>query len=1025
MRVALLSHSAPAGDAIGRQLAEKVAFFLDRGANVRVFVSSVLNLNPALKPFTHRYSPAEPSGPNWQYLQSADLVCVEYSQHDPLTALLPLLAGDRPRIIFDYHGVTPPNLGGMNHRDVLERGCRNRGLVWTADAAVVHSRFAGEELNEDSGYPRDRAHVVGLPVDTTWFTPGRPEDTLRSKLGIPANARLLLFVGRLAPNKRVPLLIEAVGRLGTHEPAVHAVIVGDCGGAYSPERDRCRERAARLGVADRLHFLGRVDEGQLRDAYRDADALVIPSVHEGFCIPVVEAMACGTPVVAARAAALPETIGDAGLTFNPDDGEDLARVLSRLLAPETRRPKPSARKIAVVTPRYGTGFVGGAETSLRTLANAMSSAGCDVEVFTLGLPEGSVVVDQLPVYRCAADPTNADRHAAAEGTLRLPGAANGDMVADFLDTAPRSSRLVRLIRERGPFDAIVVGPYLHGIARDVAAEFGDRVILVPCFHDEPFARLSALRARFDSVGGVLYHSPEERAFAEAALGFNHPNAHVVGTLINADAPGDASRGRRLVGTGRRYVLYCGRYCREKGLSELLSFARRYAKEHPERFTFSFAGAGDVAIPAADWARNCGLVGECERQDLMAGADALLLLSPNESLSLVCLEAQAQGTPIIVRAGNAVLEGHLSRGAGGVTVDGYEEFAAALDDLWADEEHWRDLGRDGREYVRRCFIDAAAFEAVWRGALEGLDQPLAERLLTNGLRRAMQFDRPAWRESFGRMVDHVLEAPRGPRRYLVDIAANAAGINAGVRQCEILLPVRLNNRGDLPMVAEGFGRAELVAAVHDGAGKLAGPEAVTALPRMLTPGRSLAAVARVMVPATAADYKVSVRLRRAGKEFRSSDVTETWIPMTVSDGSATEIPPLTPTDLGSSMRHAMAAHVLPSGYVDVSTGRFGRLKCWLKRKLLHNFQKAYVDVLSRQQSAFNGQVLAALAELHETQAAIAHAAAIQTPRSDLADEDDLRAELRRVRGANRRLRRRVARLEAFTSPNHSTTREAAA
>ena len=321
MRVALLSHSAAAGDAIGRQIAEKVAFFADRGADVGVFVTSDRNLHPALAPYAHRFAPAEPHGPCWTYLTSTDLVLVEYSQHDPLFDLLPLLAGGRPRIVFDYHGVTPPNLGGANHRDALERGCRLRGLVWTADAAIVHSRFARNELIGDTRFPADRTRTVGYPIDTAWFSPGPSEQSLRSTLRLPADARILLFVGRLAPNKRVPVLVEALGRL--RDAAVHVVIVGDGDDVYGAERERCRERAARLGVSDRVHFLGQVDERQLRDAYRDADALVIPSVHEGFCLPVIEALASGIPVIAARAAALPETVGDSGLTFTADDPEDL------------------------------------------------------------------------------------------------------------------------------------------------------------------------------------------------------------------------------------------------------------------------------------------------------------------------------------------------------------------------------------------------------------------------------------------------------------------------------------------------------------------------------------------------------------------------------------------------------------------------------------------------------------------------------------------------------------------------------
>src|SRR5689334_2307150 len=81
MRVALLSHNAPAGDAIGRQLAEKVAFFADRGADVRLYVESDARLHAGLRAYTRRFPAAGPDGPDWQFLASADLVVVEYSRH--------------------------------------------------------------------------------------------------------------------------------------------------------------------------------------------------------------------------------------------------------------------------------------------------------------------------------------------------------------------------------------------------------------------------------------------------------------------------------------------------------------------------------------------------------------------------------------------------------------------------------------------------------------------------------------------------------------------------------------------------------------------------------------------------------------------------------------------------------------------------------------------------------------------------------------------------------------------------------
>src|SRR5207248_6724789 len=169
-------------------------------------------------------------------------------------------------------------------------------------------------------------------------------------------------------------------------------------------------------LADRVHFMGQVSDDQLRDAYRSADLLVIPSRHEGFCIPVIEAMACGLPVLAARAGALPETVGGAGLTFTADDAVDLARQVRRVLGHRTdketsRQGVGETSSVAIVSPRYGTDFVGGAETSLRTIATVLHEAGHRVEIFTTcarsnrhnHLPEGTTRTQGIAVHRYRMD----------------------------------------------------------------------------------------------------------------------------------------------------------------------------------------------------------------------------------------------------------------------------------------------------------------------------------------------------------------------------------------------------------------------------------------------------------------------------------------------------------------------------------------------------------------------------------------------------------------------------------------------
>jgi glycosyltransferase involved in cell wall biosynthesis len=355
VRVALLTHNAPAGDAIGNQVAEKLTFFLDRGADVRVFVEADRRLHPTVRPYCRVIPEPETEGAGWKFLSEADLIIVDYAQYYHLLELLPLLAAGvfreaatslfRPRILFDYHGVTPPGLWENHNREALEKGSRQRGLVWCADAALAHSRFAWQELSGQTDFPAERVYRLEYPVDTTHFTPGRPRRGLRDKLRLPQDASMLLFVGRVAPNKRLSALIEALAHLQDVTPQIHGAIIGDISDVYQEEAQRCRRRAAQLGLIDRVHFLGQVREDQLLDAYRSADVFVMPSVHEGFCIPVIEAMACGLPVVAACATALPETVADAGLTFIPDHPGDLARQVRRVLGEQPNeqtsgRPNP-------------------------------------------------------------------------------------------------------------------------------------------------------------------------------------------------------------------------------------------------------------------------------------------------------------------------------------------------------------------------------------------------------------------------------------------------------------------------------------------------------------------------------------------------------------------------------------------------------------------------------------------------------------------------------------------------------------
>jgi glycosyltransferase involved in cell wall biosynthesis len=1004
LRAAILTHNAQAGDAVGNQVAEEVAFFLARGADVRVFLESERRLHPAVHGRQWLIPAGQPSAEAWQFLCSADLVVVEYTQSYPLLDLLPALAEQRPRSLLHYYSITPVETWRGPKREALEEGLRQRGLVWCADAAVVHSHFTWQELRRCSGFPADRLFRLGLPVDTDRFSPGAPTCHLKEQLGM-GTATLLLFVGRLAPNKRVPVLVEALAHLRDLTPPVHAAVIGDDGDVYALEARHCRERAKELGVADRLHLLGHASEARLLDAYRSADVFVMPSCHEGFCVPVIEAMGCGLPVVAARAGAVPETVGAAGLTCAPDDAGDLARQVRRVL---DSRPAASGRdgprRVAVVAFRYGDGFAGGAETSLRTIADALRGAGCEIEVFTTctqdeshwanGLPEGTAAVDGIAVHRFRIDRPNHRRHdEAVRSILQADGPIPEGVEAEYLAHSVHSGRLLdALTRRLDEFDAVITGPYLHGLTLEVARRFPEKTLLLPCLHDEPFARLRAVRELFERVGGVLYHSREEQALAQAGLGFNHPGAWCCGTLIDTATAGNPERGRALVGAGTRYVLYCGRYSPSKAVPLLLDHARRYAAEHPNRFRFAFAGQGGIAIPAEPWARDLGFVDESTRRDLMAGADMLLQLSPFESLSLVALESWAQGVPVLANAECAVLAGHLDRCGAGSAVCDYVAFAAALDDLWQRPEHWRALGEQGRAYVREQYGSAGTYAAVLLEAVDDLRRPLVERMRRQGRQQVGGHARAAWGERFARLVERVLDEPGRPFHLDVEVRPRAGERRVPAGLGQFLCPIRVRNQGTHAVTGKGPA-AVVVRCRVVGAGAMEeGPTTGVTLPGLLTPGRGLALAVPVVAPAEPGTYRLLLWAAVAtGCEVDDSGegpsmagrLTRTAGPVTemrlvVEEGAgraALSCAPLL-ARVEAVLAEAHELQGLPQDYVDVTEGRCARLKRWLKRKLLGNFKHAYVDVLSRQQSAFNQRILAAVHELAEYVATLEHAVELQ-------------------------------------------------
>lgn len=214
-----------------------------------------------------------------------------------------------------------------------------RSFANLADAVIVPTPSMREHLLELG--VTVRVDVIPSGIDLAHFGSGTRNPALRESLGVRGGERMLLFVSRLAREKNVDLLIDAVRACGV--PA-RLVIAGD-----GPERGALESRAAEIGVADRIAFLGAVDRKRLPDLYASADAFVFPSVTETQGLVLVEALAAGTLVIAADAPPIREVLEGAGHLV-PPHARDFANAIAQV--PVSPDPAQTARAVAAAA-RYG------------------------------------------------------------------------------------------------------------------------------------------------------------------------------------------------------------------------------------------------------------------------------------------------------------------------------------------------------------------------------------------------------------------------------------------------------------------------------------------------------------------------------------------------------------------------------------------------------------------------------------------------------------------------------------------------
>lgn len=248
--------------------------------------------------------------------------------HDP-TGATPLLLTRAARVVTIHDAIpyvypqTSTRLDWLIYRFWLPLALRH------VNAVITDSEQSRRDIMSHLSTPSNDTVVVSAAADRR-FRPIEPAATAAVLQEYGIDSPYILYVGALESRKNLPRLLEAFGQLREWSTNWKLVIVGARKWKFSPIFDTVQ----RLALASHVHFTGYVADEHLPALYSGADLFTFPSLYEGFGLPVLEAMACGTPVVTSNSSSLPEVAGDAALLVDPTDVAAIAQAMRRILEDE-------------------------------------------------------------------------------------------------------------------------------------------------------------------------------------------------------------------------------------------------------------------------------------------------------------------------------------------------------------------------------------------------------------------------------------------------------------------------------------------------------------------------------------------------------------------------------------------------------------------------------------------------------------------------------------------------------------------
>jgi glycosyltransferase involved in cell wall biosynthesis len=402
-------------------------------------------------------------------------------------------------------------------------------------------------------------------------------------------------------------------------------------------------------------------------------------------------------------------------------GEEAPQKIGAGNTPDTR--------IALTVPRFEIGHAGGAEIHAKMLALKLKETGYHIEVLTTCARDhftwknwyqpGEYEVDGLVVRRFPAnEERDVERFLDLQERITRFEELSFDQEKEWISEGIISEELFSYLNDhQDDYDVFVFIPYIFGTTYWGAQIVQKKAVLIPCLHDEPYARLKIFQELFDNVKGIIPSTQPEIQLAKRL--FDVPDYKLAQVAMGFTPADDyvPARFREKHGLKRPFIYYTGRREGGKNTDLLIEMFRTYKQNNDDDLALVLAGSGEVLLQPGDKSEiiDLGFLDEQDKQDAYAACLAFCTPSVNESLSIVVMEAWLAGRPVIANAKCAVTKDHCIRSDGGLFFDNYYEFEEILNVLMENDGFAAKLGENGRTYVH-LFYSWPRVISNFRGAL---------------------------------------------------------------------------------------------------------------------------------------------------------------------------------------------------------------------------------------------------------------------------------------------------------------------